>query len=127
MKRPDNTSRDMTERSALSTDERDRPSPPTQVAAKERVFVGTGLFWGLIIGVVLAIGVLVLVAQNTGSITVAFLGWEFATPLIVVILGALLVGVVFAELFGVFYRTRRRRAQRDRDHLDRLQQSHAVS
>lgn len=103
------------------------PATTAQSATKERVFVGTGLFWGLIVGVVLAIGVLILAAQNTASITVAFMGWDFSTPLIVLILGALLIGVVFDELFGLFYRTRRRRTQRDRDHLERLQQPQTIS
>lgn len=102
------------------------PVSPTGTASRERVFVGTGLFWGLIVGVVLAIGVVILAAQNTGNITVSFMGWEFSTPVIVLILGALLIGVVFDELFGVLYRGKRRRTLRDRDHLKRLQQSQAL-
>jgi uncharacterized integral membrane protein len=120
-------SSEMTDRTVLAPDATALPSTPARPATKERVFVGTGLFWGLIIGVVLAIGVLILAAQNTASITVTFMAWDFATPLIVLILGAILIGVVFAELFGLFYRTRRRRTQRDRDHLQRLQQSQIVS
>jgi uncharacterized integral membrane protein len=104
-----------------------RPSTTAPATTKERVFVGTGLFWGLIIGLVLAIGVLILVAQNTDRIVVTFMGWDFSTQLIFIILGALLIGVVFDELFGLFYRTRRRRTQRDRDHLERLQQSQTLS
>lgn len=121
------TSRDVSDRTVLSTEDMVGPSTTARSTPKERVFVGTGLFWGLIIGVVLAIGLLILVAQNTGSITVAFMGWEFTTPLIALILGAMLVGVVFDELFGLFYRTRRRRTQRDRDHLERLQQTSTVA
>lgn len=118
---------EVAERNVVASDTMARPSRPAQAATRERVFVGTGLFWGLIVGVVLAIGVLILAAQNTASITVAFLGWDFSTPLIVLILGALLIGVVFDELFGLFYRTRRRRTQRDRDHLERLQQPQTLS
>jgi uncharacterized integral membrane protein len=114
-------------RTVLLPDAKAPPSTTARAATKERVFVGTGLFWGLIIGVVLAIGVLILAAQNTGSITVTFMAWDFSTPLIVLILGALLIGVVFDELFGLFYRTRRRRTQRDRDHLERLQESQTIS
>jgi len=117
----------MTDQTERVRDALAAPSTAAQAATKERVFVGTGLFWGLIIGVVLAIGVLILAAQNTGSITVTFMAWDFSTPLIVLILGALLIGVVFAELFGLFYRTKRRRTQRDRDHLERLQQSQTLS
>ncbi|HEU4319236.1 MAG TPA: lipopolysaccharide assembly protein LapA domain-containing protein [Acidimicrobiia bacterium] len=87
---------------------------------RERVFVGTGLFWGLIIGVLLAVAVVILAAQNTDRINVSFLGWDFSTPLIAVVLGALLIGVVVDELFGLVYRKRRRRTLRERDELQRL-------
>lgn len=87
---------------------------------RERVFVGTGLFWGLIVGVILALVVIILAAQNTGTITVSFLGWDFSTPLIVLILGAFLGGVVVAESLGLVYRKRRRRTLQDRDELQRL-------
>jgi uncharacterized integral membrane protein len=102
------------------------PSPAeitemTREPTRERVFVGTGLFWGLIVGVILALVVIILAAQNTGTTTVSFLGWDFSTPLIVLILGALLIGVVVAELFGLVYRKRRRRTLRERDELQRLQ------
>ncbi len=126
MSQPNTISSEAGDRTVLSPDATAAPSTTTRAAAKERVFVGTGLFWGLIIGVVLAIGVLILAAQNTASITVTFMAWDFATPLIVLILGAVLIGVVFAELFGLVYRKRRRRTQRDRDHLVRLQQSETL-
>ena len=98
-------------------------SEPKAVGSKERVFVGTGLFWSLIVGVLLATVVMILVAQNTGSVTMAFLGWDFSTSLIVLLLGALLIGVVLDELFGLVFRARRRRVMGDRDHLDRLTRS----
>jgi uncharacterized integral membrane protein len=122
-----NANSEVSDRTVLAPERTAAPSTPARAETKERVFVGTGLFWGLIIGVVLAIGVLILAAQNTTSITVTFMAWDFATPLIVLILGALLIGVVLAELFGLFYRTKRRRTQRDRDHLERLQQSQTLS
>lgn len=99
-----------------ATEDEDRPS----VAEPERVFVGTGLFWGLIVGVILALGVVILAAQNTGTVTISFLAWEFSTPLIGLILGSLLIGIVLDELFGLVYRKRRRRTMREREELKRL-------
>jgi len=111
----------------------ERPEPPNSddvgategektdpEVAPERVFVGTGLFWGLIVGFILAVAVIVLAAQNTGDVTIAFLAWDFSTSLIVVILGSILIGIVLDELFGLVYRKRRRRALRDREELKRL-------
>jgi uncharacterized integral membrane protein len=86
------------------------------------VFVGTGLFWGLIVGVILAVAVIILAAQNTRTATISFLGWDFSTPLIVLILGSLLIGIVLDELFGLVYRRRRRRTLRDKDQLERLRE-----
>lgn len=91
-------------------------------AAQERVFAGTGLFWGLIVGVILAVAVVILAAQNTDTATISFLAWDFSTPLIVLILGSLLIGIVLDELFGLVYRKRRRRTLRDKDQLKRLRE-----
>ncbi len=98
----------------------------TRRVPRERVFVGTGLFWGLIVGVALAIGVIIAAAQNTGNTTINFLGWEFTTPLIVLILGAMLIGVVLDEIFGIIYRSRKRRTMRDRDQLEVLRRSEGL-
>ena len=110
----------------MSDSDREEPARSSESdmsapVAAERVFVGTGLFWGLIVGVVLAVAMLILAAQNTGNVTISFLGWEFSTPLIVLILGSLLIGIVLDELFGLVYRKSRRRTLRDRDELKRLQ------
>lgn len=111
-----------TEEPARSSDvgDKDRTEKTAPVTAQDRVFVGTGLFWGLIVGVVLAVAVIILAAQNTETATISFLGWDFSTPLIVLILGSLLIGIVLDELFGLVYRRRRRRTLRDEDQLKRL-------
>lgn len=64
--------------------------------------------------------VIVLAAQNTGTITASFFGWDYSTPLIVLILGAFVIGVVVAESFGLGYRNRRRRTLQERHDLQRL-------
>jgi uncharacterized integral membrane protein len=74
-----------------------------------RVFVGTGLFWGLVVGVVVAVVFIVLAAQNTADAQVRFMGWDATVPLIAVILVSLLAGVVLDEIVGLVYRARRRR------------------
>lgn len=107
-----------------STSSDDGPVDETEktdsVPEPERVFVGTGLFWGLIVGVILGLAVVILAAQNTTNVTVSFLGWDFSTPLIVLILGTFLIGIILDELFGLVYRKRRRRTLREREELKRL-------
>jgi uncharacterized integral membrane protein len=117
----------MTETDPETPDTPPLPSPERSADVSnptvERVFVGTGLFWGLIVGIVLAVAVIVLAAQNTDRATIALLGWDFSTPLIAVILGALIAGVVFDELFGLVYRARRRKTLSDRAQLNRIKRS----
>jgi uncharacterized integral membrane protein len=76
---------------------------------QRRVFVGTGLFWGLLVGVVVAVAFIILAAQNTESIEVRFMSWAGTMPVIALILISLLVGVVLDEVVGLVYRARRRR------------------
>ncbi|MBU1225729.1 MAG: DUF1049 domain-containing protein [Actinobacteria bacterium] len=95
-----------------------RPEPAKMEA--RRVFVGTGVFWGLVIAVLLAAAVIILAAQNTQQVTVEFLSFEIDTSLIVVLLAALLVGVVLDEIVGWVYRARRRRTLTDREELKHL-------
>lgn len=119
---------DMTDTYPETPDAPPLPSPGHSAEAvpkptAEGVFVGTGLFWGLVIGVVLAVAVIVLAAQNTERAAIAFLGWGFSTPLIVVILASLVAGVIFDELFGLVYRVRRRKTLNERDQLKRIKRS----
>ena len=112
------------ERHELKTEPAGRSAEPTvsktDAVDERRVFVGTGFFWGLVIGVILTAIVIVFAAQNTASIEVRFLGWRFTTPLIVLILGSLLIGVILDEIAGVVYRRRRRRILNEREELKRL-------
>ncbi len=84
---------------------------------RERVFAGTGVFWGLIVGVLFAAAVIVLAAQNAGSVRVRWLVWDFSAPLAAVILGAALVAVVVDQLASLYVRRRRRRALAELDRL----------
>jgi len=99
------------------------PSTPVPAPARvevRRVFVGTGLFWGLVLGTLLTVIVIILAAQNTQQVTVKFLPFEIGTPLIVVLLASLLVGVILDEIIGWAYRARRRRTLTEKEELKHL-------
>lgn len=83
-------------------------------------FVGTGVFWSLVVGVILAVIVIVFAAQNTHSARVDAFFWEWSAPLFMVILIALLVGIVLDEIVGLLLRSRRRRHLAEKAELDRL-------
>lgn len=96
-----------------------------QETPRERIFVGTGLFWGFIVVLLLAVAVVILAAQNTRPVRFEWLWYQISTPLVVVILVTALVSVVFAELIGVAWRRRRRTMLSEREELRRLRTERA--
>jgi uncharacterized integral membrane protein len=98
-----------------------RPAVPAPTETdRVREFVGTGLFWGLVVGVILAILVIVFSAQNTDTAPITFLWMEWSSPIFAVILVSLLVGIVLDEIVGLLFRSRRRRRLAEREELKRL-------
>ncbi|MBU1225890.1 MAG: DUF1049 domain-containing protein [Actinobacteria bacterium] len=83
-------------------------------------FVGTGVFWGLVIGIVLAVVVIVFAAQNTAAVGIKVLAWHWLPPLFVVVLVSLIIGIVLDEIVGLLFRSRRRRRLAERAELHRL-------
>ena len=96
------------------------PSPETQKPEKERVFLGTGLFWSLILGLLLGAALVIFVFQNTQSVDVQWLGFDFTAPLIGLLLATALIAVIIDQTAGVLYRRRRRRIRTEREELERL-------
>jgi uncharacterized integral membrane protein len=84
---------------------RDRP---------EREFVGTGWFWSLIVGGLIALAAIIFVLQNSDAVAVKFLGWQGDVSLAGVVLVVALAAIVADELFGTVYRRRRRRRLTER-------------
>jgi uncharacterized integral membrane protein len=115
--KPEDTVKDEPDAQADSSE--GRPAEPAPDPDR-KVYMGTGFFSSLIVGILVAAAVIILAAQNVGDAAVQFLGWEFEVPLIALILGSVLAGIVLAELIGVFYRRRRRRILNEREELKRL-------
>ncbi len=94
------------------------PAPPP--AERERVFAGTGVRWGFMFGILLTVAVIVLAAQNTQSVRVSWLVWDWRAPLVVIILAAALAAAIIDELVGLMWRRRRRRVLTEKEELRRL-------
>jgi uncharacterized integral membrane protein len=92
-------------------------SPP--VEAPE----GTGPRWGLIIGIILAIPLIVFLAQNTQSVEINFINWSAQVPLGSVLAATVVLTVIITEVIGLFVRRRRRRVLAERAELRRLRSS----
>jgi len=88
-------------------------------------FAGTGVYAGAIAIILMIAALVVLAAQNTESVTVRWLGFEWTTPLIAVLLGVMLVAVVLDEVIGTVWRRRRRRIRADRQELSQRREEQA--
>ena len=76
--------------------------------------------WGLILGIVLSIPLVVFLAQNTQSVTISFLAWTGQVPLVAVLGVTVIATIVIDELIGLAVRSRRRKAIVERQELERL-------
>jgi uncharacterized integral membrane protein len=82
-----------------------------------REFHGTGLYWSLLIGLIVATVILIGIVQNSQSVQVQYLVWHLNTPLIVVLLVTIVASVLLSALVGVAWRHSRRRQLADREEL----------
>lgn len=80
------------------------------------MFIGTGVFWGLVVGLLLAAVLIILAAQND-KVTINFLAWEYSTPLIAGHPGGAAGRRGPRRAAGLVYRARRRHTLTDRREL----------
>jgi uncharacterized integral membrane protein len=76
-------------------------APPEPGRARRR-----GISATVILGVVVPVMVIVLAAQNTATVRFRFLWWHVRSPLVVIILGSALAGVVLEKLGELLWRAR---------------------
>jgi uncharacterized integral membrane protein len=93
------------------------PTPPVEALSS------IGPRWGLIIGIILAIPLIVFLAQNTQSVEINFINWSAQVPLVSVLAATVVLTVIITEVIGLFVRRRRRRVLAERAELRRLRSS----
>ena len=69
---------------------------------------GTGIYWSLVAGLVVAAGVIVGIVQNSQTVDDKYLLWAGQTSLAVILLATVVVTVALTALAGVAWRRRRR-------------------
>jgi uncharacterized integral membrane protein len=89
----------------------------TEDTGARREFRGTGLYWSLFLGLIVAVAILIGIIQNAQSVQLKYLAWDLNTPLIVVLLVTIFASVVLSALVGVAWRHRRRRQLTEREEL----------
>lgn len=99
--------------------ETDTTAPEPQPATST-VYKGAGVRWGLLGGLLLAVLIVVLAAQNTASVEFAFLNFSFTAPLSAIILGTAVIAVVLDELAGWIWGIQKRRRLRNKAELKQL-------
>jgi uncharacterized integral membrane protein len=83
----------------------------------QREFLGTGLYWSLLLALVLGVAILIAIIQNLQPVELKYLVWDLHTPLIVVLLVTVFATVVLSTLVGVVWRRQRRRRLTEREKL----------
>ena len=83
----------------------------------EKVYKGTGLYWGFLAVLVTLVALVILAAQNTDPVRFTFLSWELEYPLVAIILAIVGSTVVLDEAVGFIWRKRRRRVLAERTEL----------
>ena len=72
-------------------------APPESALKFTRV---AAAWWALAVGLLILIILLVFIAQNTGPITIHFLGWQWSSPLGIAFLLAAVGGALITVLAG---------------------------
>lgn len=84
---------------APNVDPAPAPNPPPPASAVK--FTRAGALWSaLIVGFLVLIVLLIFIAQNTESVILHFLGWEWSLPLGVSMLAAAVLGGLITVLAG---------------------------
>jgi uncharacterized integral membrane protein len=79
---------------------------------------------GVMIGLsVLAVLLIIFLAQNTDPVPIEFLVWDGEGPLFVIVLVALVAAALTTLAVSGVWRRRRRRYRTERDELERLRRS----
>jgi uncharacterized integral membrane protein len=100
----------------------DDPTTAERAADAEpiRDYRGTGIVWGGVLVVVLAVALLMVGFQNSHDVEFNFLWIDTSAPLVLILAFTVAAAVVIDEIVGVVWRRRRRTRLRERDELKRL-------
>lgn len=102
-----------------STDSTDSTDAFDTAAASE-VREEDGIPWGLVAFLILAVLLAVFTVQNTQSVALNYMSWSGEFPLIMIIVGVFVVGVILDEILGTVLRRRRRRRKAEKAELAEL-------
>jgi uncharacterized integral membrane protein len=85
-----------------------------------RQFRGTGLYWTLILTLVVAVAIIIGIIQNSQAVRLQYLAWTGSLSLAVALLAIIVLTVALTSLVGVIWRRRRRHQLTDSVELHEL-------
>jgi len=88
--------------------------------ARRRQFRGTGLYWTLILTLVVAVAIIIGIVQNSQGVTLKYLAWTGSLSLAVALLATIVLTVALTSLVGLIWRRRRRHQLTDSVELREL-------
>src|SRR6056297_2094324 len=103
-----------------SAEEHSSTSAPTSETEPVRDYRGTGVVWGGILVLLLAIGLIIVAFQNSQEVEFDFLWIDTTAPLVLILAITVAAAIVIDEIVGSVWRRRRRSRLRDREELKRL-------
>jgi len=83
-------------------------------------FRGTGLYWNLILALVVAVGIVIGIIQNSQGVRLKYLAWTVSMPLGVALLVTIVLTVALTSLIGLMWRRQRRHQLTDSVELQQL-------
>jgi len=85
-----------------------------------RQFRGTGLYWTLILTLVVAVAIIIGIVQNSQGVKLRYLAWTGSLSLAVALLATIVLTVALTSLVGLIWRRRRRHQLTDSVELREL-------
>ncbi len=96
------------------------PSPSE--AQTKTVYRGSGVRWGFVVGLFLAVMLVILVFQNTAAVQFQFLWFDIETPLAALLIATAVLAAVADELVGLVVRSQRRKRLAEKEELEKLRE-----
>jgi len=87
---------------------------------RHRQFRGTGLYWTVILTLVVAVAIIIGIVQNSQGVRLSYLAWTGSLSLAVALLATIVLVVALTSLVGVIWRRRRRHQLTDAVELREL-------
>ena len=107
-------------RSSDVTNTRDEEAASDDKNGKQKVYKSASPVFPVVLGLIVALAVIIFLAQNTQSVDVKFLWLEGSASLAIIVLVVAFAAIVVDELIGFILRHRHRKIRNQKEELEAL-------